>query len=147
MTTNSFEKIINEAWNNKNQVNSKSSRKILNAISKTIELLDSGKIRVAEKKNNEWVVNQWIKKAILLSFRVNKMKISKGPYAAWYDKVEGKTHKWNEKKFIKEGFRYVPNGVVRKGAFIGKNVVLMPSFVNIGAYVDQGSMIDTWASL
>ena len=75
------------------------------------------------------------------------MKISKGPYAAWYDKVEGKTHKWNEKRFIKEGFRYVPNGVVRKGAYIAKNVVLMPSFVNIGAYVDQGSMIDTWATV
>ena len=87
MDTNSFQKIIDEAWNNKSQVNSKSSRKILNAISKTIELLDSGKIRVAEKKNDEWVVNQLIKKAILLSFRVNKMKISKGPYAAWYDKV------------------------------------------------------------
>ena len=147
MNTKSFENIINEAWNNKNQVNSKSSRKILNAISKTIDLLDSGKIRVAEKKNDVWIVNQWIKKGILLSFRVNKMKISKGPYAAWYDKVEGKTHKWNEKRFIKEGFRYVPNGVVRKGAFIAKNVVLMPSFVNIGAYVDQGSMIDTWASV
>ena len=147
MHTDSFEKIINEAWNNKNKVNSKSSRKILNAISKTIELLDSGKIRVAEKKNDGWVVNQWIKKAILLSFRVNKMKISKGPYAAWFDKIEGKTHKWNEKRFIKEGFRYVPNGVVRKGAFIAKNVVLMPSFVNIGAYVDKGSMIDTWASV
>ena len=75
------------------------------------------------------------------------MKISKGPYAAWFDKIEGKTHKWNEKRFIKEGFRYVPNGVVRKGAFIAKNVVLMPSFVNIGAYVDEGSMIDTWASV
>ena len=86
MNTNSFEKIINEAWNNKSQVNSKSSRKVLNSISKTIELLDSGKIRVAENKNDEWIVNQWIKKAILLSFRVNKMKISKGPYAAWYDK-------------------------------------------------------------
>jgi len=147
MDTNSFEKIINEAWNNKSQVSFKSSRKILNAISKTIELLDSGKIRVVENKNDEWIVNQWIKKAILLSFRVNKMKISKGPYAAWYDKVEGKTHQWNEKRFIKEGFRYVPNGVVRKGAFIAKNVVLMPSFVNIGAYVDQGSMIDTWASV
>ena len=147
MNTKSFEKTINESWNNKSQVNSKSSRKILNTITKTIELLDSGKIRVAERKNDGWFVNQWIKKAILLSFRVNKMKISKGPYAAWYDKVEGKTHKLNEKKFIKEGFRYVPNGVVRKGAFIAKHVVLMPSFVNIGAYVDQGSMIDTWASV
>jgi len=147
MDTKSFEKIINEAWNNKGQVNSKSSRKLLNAISKTIDLLDEGKIRVAENRSNEWTVNQWIKKAILLSFRVNKMKISKGPYAAWYDKVEGKTHKWNEKRFIKEGFRYVPNGVVRKGAFIAKNVVLMPSFVNLGAYVGEATMIDTWASV
>ena len=109
--------------------------------------MDAGKIRVAEKKNNEWTVNQWIKKAILLSFRVNKMKASKGPYATWYDKVDGKTQKWNEKKLIRAGFRSVPNGVVRKGAFIAKNVVLMPSFVNIGAYVDEGSMIDTWASV
>jgi len=147
MNTQSFEKIVNEAWNNKSQINSKSEKKILNAINKTIDLLDSGSIRVAEKKNNQWAVNQWIKKAILLSFRINKMKISKGPYATWYDKVDGKTQKWNEKKLIKSGFRSVPNGVVRKGAFIGKNVVLMPSFVNIGAYVDQGSMIDTWASV
>ena len=142
-----FEEIINQAWNNKDQVNSKSSKKLLNAISKTIDLLDSGKIRVAEKKNNEWTINQWIKKAILLSFRVNKMKASKGPYATWYDKVDGKTQKWNEKKLIQAGFRSVPNGVVRKGAFIAKNVVLMPSFVNVGAYVDKGTMIDTWASV
>ena len=147
MNTNSFEKIINESWNNRSQINSKSNKKLVNAISKTIDLLDSGKIRVAENKNNEWFVNQWIKKAILLSFRINKMKTSKGPYATWYDKIEGKTKNWNEKRFIKEGFRYVPNGVVRKGAYIAKNVVLMPSFVNIGAYVDKGSMIDTWASV
>jgi len=147
MNTKSFENIINEAWNNKGQVNSKSSRKLLNAISKTIDLLDAGEIRVAEKKNNEWTVNQWIKKAILLSFRVNKMKASKGPYATWYDKVDGKTQKWNEKKLIQAGFRSVPNGVVRRGAFIAKNVVLMPSFVNLGAYVDEGTMIDTWASV
>ena len=147
MNIASFEKIINETWNNKNQVSPKSTRKLLNAISKTIDLLDSGEIRVAEKNNDEWIVNQWIKKAILLSFKVNKMKTSKGPYAVWYDKIDGKTKNWNEKKFIKEGFRMVPNGVVRKGAFIAKNVVLMPSFVNLGAYVDEGSMIDTWASV
>jgi len=147
MDIKSFEKIINEAWNDKNQVNSKSKKKLLNTISKTIDLLDSGKIRVAEKKSNGWIVNQWIKKAILLSFRVNKMKISKGPYANWYDKVEGKTQKWNEKKLIEAGFRSVPNGVVRKGAFIARSVVLMPSFVNVGAYVDEGSMVDTWASV
>jgi len=147
MNTKSFENIINEAWNNKGQVNSKSSRKLLNAISKTIDLLDEGEIRVAEKKNNEWIVNQWIKKAILLSFRTNEMKKLKGPYATWFDKVEGKTQKWDKKKLIKAGFRSVPNGVVRKGAFIAKNVILMPSFVNLGAYVDEGTMIDTWASV
>ena len=102
MNIKSFENIINETWENKNQVNSKSNKKLLNAISKTIDLLDSGEIRVAEKINDEWIVNQWIKKAILLSFRVNKMKISKGPYAAWFDKVEGKTHKWNEKNLLKK---------------------------------------------
>jgi len=147
MNTSSFEKIINEAWNNKSQVSSKSDKQLLSAISETIELLDSGKIRVAEKKDNKWHVNQWIKKAILLSFRVNKMKASKGPYSTWYDKIDGKTQGWDEKKMIKAGFRYVPNGVIRKGAFVAKNVVLMPSFLNIGAYVDEGSMIDTWASV
>ena len=147
MKTDSFEKIIIEAWNNKDRVNSKSDKKILNAISETIELLDSGKVRVSEKKDNKWHVNQWIKKAILLSFRVNKMKATKGPYSTWYDKIDGKTQDWNEKKIIEAGFRYVPNGVIRKGAFIAKNVVLMPSFVNVGAYVDQGTMIDTWASV
>tara|TARA_B100001996_G_C18597405_1_gene568426 strand:- start:214 stop:1041 length:828 start_codon:yes stop_codon:yes gene_type:complete len=143
----SFEKIINEAWDNKKKIDSNSDKKLLNSISETIELLDSGKIRVAEKKDKQWHVNQWIKKAILLSFRVNKMKASKGPYSTWYDKIEGKTQGWDEKKMIQAGFRYVPNGVIRKGAFIAKNVVLMPSFINIGAYVDEGSMIDTWASV
>jgi len=147
MNIKSFENIINEAWNNKNQVNSKSDKKIINAISRTIDLLDSGKIRVAEKKNNQWYVNQWIKKAILLSFRVNKMKASKGPYSTWYDKIDGKTQGWNEKKIAAAGFRYVPNGVIRKGAFVAKNVVLMPSFLNVGSFVDEGSMIDTWASV
>ena len=147
MDLKSFEKIINEAWENKSQVNSKSNKKLLKTISETIELLDSGKIRVAEKKNSSWITNQWVKKAILLSFRVNKMKTSKGPYSTWFDKIEGKTQKWDKKKLIKAGFRSVPNGVVRKGAFIAKNVILMPSFVNLGAYVDEGTMIDTWASV
>ena len=147
MDIKDFEKIIDKAWNNKSQVNSNSDKNLLDAISETIELLDSGKIRVAEKKDSQWHVNQWIKKAILLSFRVNKMKASKGPYSTWYDKIEGKTQGWDEKKIMEAGFRYVPNGVIRKGAFVAKNVVLMPSFLNIGAYVDEGSMIDTWASV
>ena len=147
MNTKSFEKTINEAWENKSQINSKSNKKLLKTINQTIELLDSGKIRVAEKKNSSWITNQWVKKAILLSFRVNEMKTSKGPYSTWFDKIEGKTQKWDKKKLIKAGFRSVPNGVVRKGAFIAKNVILMPSFVNLGAYVDEGTMIDTWASV
>ena len=147
MDLKSFEKIINKAWENKSQVNSKSNKKLLKTINQTIELLDSGKIRVAEKKNSSWITNQWVKKAILLSFRVNEMKTSKGPYSTWFDKIEGKTQKWDKKKLIKAGFRSVPNGVVRKGAFIAKNVILMPSFVNLGAYVDEGTMIDTWASV
>ena len=147
MDLKSFEKIINKAWENKSQVSSKSNKKLLKTINQTIELLDSGKIRVAEKKNSSWITNQWVKKAILLSFRVNEMKTSKGPYSTWFDKIEGKTQKWNKKKLIKAGFRSVPNGVVRKGAFIAKNVILMPSFVNLGAYVDEGTMIDTWASV
>ena len=102
MNIESFEKIINESWENRSQVSKNSDKKLLDAISDTINLLDSGKIRVAEKKNGGWIVNQWIKKTILLSFRVNKMKISKGPYAAWFDKVEGKTHKWNEKDLLKK---------------------------------------------
>ena len=147
MNTNSFEKIINEAWNNKNQVNSNSDKKIINAISETIELLDSGKIRVAEKINNEWQVNQWIKKAILLSFRLNDNEIIKASHATWFDKVESKTANWTKDDHLKAGFRYVPDAVVRKSAFIAKGVVLMPSFVNLGAYVDEGTMIDTWATV
>ena len=146
MNLEKIEKAINEAFSNKDKIN-KSDKKLNKLIEETVGLLDKGKIRVAEKKGSTWQVNQWIKKAILLSFRVNKMKASKGPSATWYDKIEGKTQGWNEKKLIAAGFRSVPNGVVRKGAFIAKNVVLMPSFVNVGAYVDEGSMIDTWASI
>jgi 2,3,4,5-tetrahydropyridine-2-carboxylate N-succinyltransferase len=131
----------------KNEINAKSDKKIIKAINETIELVDSGKIRVANKIGGSWVVNQWIKKAILLSFRVNKMVMSKGPYTTWYDKVPGKSVKWKEKDWKKAGYRHVPNGVVRRGSFIAKNVVLMPSFVNLGAYVDEGTMIDTWASV
>ena len=146
MNLEKIEKSINEAFSNKDKINT-SDKTLNDLIKNTIDLLDEGKIRVAEKKGDTWQVNQWIKKAILLSFRINKMKASKGPYSTWYDKVEGKTQGWDEEKIKKAGFRYVPNGVIRKGAFIAKNVVLMPSFVNVGAYVDEGSMIDTWASV
>ena len=145
-----FESIINTAWENKDSINSQSERSILDTINQTIELVDQGKIRVAEKNGNEWIVNQWVKKAIMLSFRTHEMDSLSGPYSSWYDKshlLKGKTSGWTKEDHIKAGFRMVPNSPVRKGSFIGKNVVLMPCFVNIGAYVDEGTMIDTWASV
>ena len=146
MNLEKIEKTINEAFENKEKIDN-SNKDLNDIVRETIDLLDNGKIRVAEKKGSKWQVNQWIKKAILLSFRVNKMKASKGPYSTWYDKVDGKTQGWSEEQVKKAGFRYVPNGVIRKGAHIAKNVVLMPSFINVGAYVDEGTMIDTWASV
>ena len=147
MKLDELEKIIVKAFEDKEKISENSDKKILDAINETIELTDSGNIRVAEKKNGVWSVNQWVKKAILLSFRTNKMTMSKGPYTTWFDKVPGKSVTWNENDWKKAGYRHVPNGVVRKGSFIAKNVVLMPSFVNVGAYVDEGTMIDTWASV
>ena len=147
MNLDKFEKIINEAFENKEKIDTNSDKSIVDAIRETIELTDQGKIRVAEKKNGTWKVNQWVKKAILLSFKINKMEILRGPYTSWYDKVPGKSVNWKEEDWKNAGYRQVPNGVVRKGSFIAKNAVLMPSFINLGAYVDEGTMIDTWASV
>ena len=145
-----LENIINQAWEVKETVSKDSDSKIITAIESTIESLDQGKIRVSEKKDNKWIVNQWIKKAILLSFRVNEMETLSGPYSSWYDKshlIKGKTEGWTKEDHIKAGFRMVPNSPVRKGSFIGKNAVLMPCFINIGGYVDEGTMIDTWSTV
>jgi len=145
-----FENIINTAWDNKDSINGQSDKSILDAINQTIELVDKGELRVAEKNGNEWTVNQWVKKAIVLSFRTHEMDSLSGPYSSWYDKshlLKGKTSGWTKEDHIKAGFRMVPNSPVRKGSFIGKNAVLMPCFVNIGAYVDEGTMVDTWASV
>ena len=147
MNLNELEKIIDKSFEAKNKINTNSDKSIINAINETIELTDQGKIRVAEKKNGSWKINQWIKKAILLSFKINKMEILRGPYTSWYDKVPGKSVNWKEEDWKNAGYRHVPNGVVRKGSFIAKNAVLMPCFVNLGAYVDEGTMIDTWASV
>ena len=147
MKLDELEKIINLAFDNKEKISENSDKKIIDAINHTIDLTDQGVIRVANKKNGVWSVNQWIKKAILLSFRINKMTMSKGPYTTWYDKVPGKSVSWNESDWKKAGYRHVPNGVVRKGSFIAKNAVLMPCFINLGAYVDEGTMVDTWATV
>ena len=144
-----LEKEINNLWKNRDTLNPRSNKKIIKPISDTIKLIDAGNIRVAEKKSNKWKVNEWIKKAILLSFRVNKQElISNGPgKSKWWDKVPSKFLDWTKKDFQKASFRVVPNAVVRKGTFIDKNAVLMPSFINIGAFVGEATMIDTWATV
>ncbi|NDF12590.1 MAG: 2,3,4,5-tetrahydropyridine-2,6-dicarboxylate N-succinyltransferase [Proteobacteria bacterium] len=155
-----IEKVIEQAWEKRDQVNTSTKGEIRSAVDHIINAIDAGKIRVAEKKGNAWQVNQWVKKAILLSFRLNDNHlIGNGPESMvgdgedfgmetfWYDKVPSKFTGWDSDKFKAAGFRAVPGSFVRKGAFIGKSVVLMPSFVNLGAYVDEGTMIDTWATV
>ncbi len=137
---------IESAWENITKI-SPNDTDIADAVNEVIKKLDNGQFRIAEKNGNDWIVNQWLKKAVLISFRINDNKILKGPYTSWYDKVKGKTVDWNEDQWKEAGYRHVPNGTVREGSFIGKGVVLMPSFVNIGAYIDQGTMVDTWATV
>ncbi len=145
-----LENTINQAWEVRDTISKDSDTKIITAIEHTIESLDQGKIRVSEKKGDNWIVHEWIKKAILLSFRVNEMETLSGPYSSWYDKahlIKGKTAGWSKEDHVKAGFRMVPNSPVRKGSFVGKNAVLMPCFINIGGYVDEGTMIDTWSTV
>ena len=130
--------IINQAWDNRDQINTQTQGDIRYTVEKALAELGSGKARIAEKKDGTWQVNQWLKKAVLLSFRLNDMSpISGGPgNSGWWDKVPSKFEGWNEDKFKNAGFRAVPNCIVRHSAYIAANVVLMPSFVNLGAYVD-----------
>ena len=139
--------IIDSAFENRDQINTNTSGEIRESVDEALNQLDMGHIRVCEKNGEEWIVNQWIKKAILLSFRLNDNEVVKAPHATWYDKVPSKTANWSKEDHEKAGFRYVPKAVVRKAAFIAKGVILMPSFVNLGAYVDEGTMIDTWATV
>ena len=143
-----LENIINDAWEKKDQVNKNSDKSLIDTINQIIEDLDKGKVRVAEKINGKWITHQHIKKAIMLSFRIHGMETLQGPYSSWHDKahlLKGKTSGWTKEEFEKAGFRMVPNSPVRKGSYIGKNVVLMPCFVNIGAYIDEGTMMDTFS--
>jgi len=141
-----IEKIINDAWEVKDQINKNSDKSIIESINQIIEDLDQGEKRVAEKINGEWTTHQYIKKAVMLSFRIHEMEALTGPYSSWFDKshlIKGKTANWKKNDFETAGFRMVPNSPVRKGSYIAKNVVLMPCFVNIGAYIDSGTMMDT----
>ncbi|MNU53403.1 2,3,4,5-tetrahydropyridine-2,6-dicarboxylate N-succinyltransferase [compost metagenome] len=146
----SLETIIETAFDNRDSVNVSTKGEVRDAVDTSLQLLDSGKARVAEKQaDGNWKVNQWLKKAVLLSFRLNDMEIvTGGPgESTWWDKVPSKFENWGENQFRAAGFRAVPNAVVRRSAYVAKNVVLMPSFVNLGAYVDEGTMVDTWATV
>ncbi|NVK36228.1 MAG: 2,3,4,5-tetrahydropyridine-2,6-dicarboxylate N-succinyltransferase [Rhodobacteraceae bacterium] len=140
---------IDAAFEDRANINAATTGDIRDAVDTALNLLDGGELRVAEKKDGDWVVNQWAKKAVLLSFRLNDMEVIKGGPgdATWWDKVPSKFDGWGEAEFKGAGFRAVPNCTVRRSAFIGKGVVMMPSFVNLGAYVDEGTMVDTWATV
>lgn len=145
-----LETIIETAFDNRDSVNVSTKGEVRDAVDTSLQLLDSGEARVAEKQaDGNWKVNQWLKKAVLLSFRLNDMEIvTGGPgEATWWDKVPSKFENWGENQFRAAGFRAVPNAIVRRSAYVAKNVVLMPSFVNLGAYVDEGTMVDTWATV
>ncbi|TCT08793.1 2,3,4,5-tetrahydropyridine-2,6-dicarboxylate N-succinyltransferase [Tepidamorphus gemmatus] len=149
MDTAQIESIVEAAWEARAEVTPATRGEIREAVEAALDLLDSGQKRVAEKRGGDWHVNQWLKKAVLLSFRLNDMTaISGGPGgASWWDKVPSKFAGWGATEFQAAGFRAVPNCVVRRSAYIARGVVLMPSFVNLGAYVDEGTMVDTWATV
>jgi 2,3,4,5-tetrahydropyridine-2-carboxylate N-succinyltransferase len=150
MSTEKLSKIIDEAFEGRDKIGPKTKGAVRKAVDSALGLLDSGTARVAERQaSGVWQVNQWLKKAVLLSFRLNDMSVIPGGpgKAVWWDKVDAKFKNWNAAKFKKAGFRAVPGAVVRRSAYIAPGVVLMPSFVNLGAYVDSGTMIDTWATV
>lgn len=143
-----YQNIINSAWENRQELTT-ADVAVVDAVTYVVNELDTGKLRIAEKVNGDWVVHQWIKKAILLSFRLsgNQVISDRDNGMSWYDKVPVKTVGWTEADFAAAGFRAVPGAIVRKSAFIEKGVVLMPSFVNVGARVGEGTMIDTWVTV
>ena len=145
-----LESAIEAAWDNRDEVNAGTTGEVREAVNEALGQMDSGVLRVADRASDgNWNVNQWAKKAVLLSFRLNDMTpIDGGPGGAtWWDKVPSKFEGWGENQWSAAGFRAVPNCTVRKSAYIAPGVVLMPSFVNLGAYVDSGTMVDTWATV
>src|SRR3954453_12806697 len=145
-----LERTIEKAFDERDQISTDTRGEVREAIETALDLLDRGHARVAERQaDGKWHVNQWLKKAVLLSFRLNPMEIIKGGpgQAVWWDKVPWKFDGWSAVDFEKAGFRAVPSSIVRRSAYVAPGVVLMPSFVNVGAYVDSGTMVDTWASV
>lgn len=142
----SLESVINEAFENRENI-SPADTAIVNAVNEAIALIESGQARVAEPTTDGWQVNEWLKKAVLLLFRLNDNTRVEGGYTNYYDKVDSKYASYSEADFQAAGVRVVPPAAARKGTYIGKNVVLMPSYTNIGAYIDEGTMVDTWATV
>lgn len=150
MTTSDLQAAVEAAWDDRDAIGPDTTGAAREAVENALGLLDRGEARVAEKSGADWIVNEWLKKAVLLSFRLNDMMtIAGGPgdNTTWWDKVPSKFAGWNEANFRDAGFRAVPNAVVRHSAYVAPGVVLMPSFVNLGAYVDSGTMVDTWATV
>ena len=142
--------VIERAFENRNEINAQTKGEVRDAVNEALHALDSGKARVAEKFQGTWEVHQWLKMAVLLSFRLNDMALiagGPGENTNWWDKVPSKFEGWGAAEFRKGAFRAVPGAVVRRSAYIAPNVVLMPSFVNLGAYVDEGTMVDTWVTV
>ena len=149
MNINHLKDIIEAAFERRDEISPATTGEVREAVEEALNLMDAGRLRVAEKIDGDWRVNEWLKKAVLLSFRLNDMEVMEGGPggAVYWDKVKPKFAGWTEEDFRKAGFRAVPGCVVRHSAYIAPNVVLMPSFVNLGAYVDEGTMVDTWATV
>jgi 2,3,4,5-tetrahydropyridine-2-carboxylate N-succinyltransferase len=147
--TNDLQAVVERAWDERESIGAATKGEVRQAVDAALAALDSGEARIAEKQGGDWTVHQWLKKAVLLSFRLNPMEaIAGGPGGAhWWDKVPSKFAGWGEKEFAAAGFRAVPGAIVRRGAFVAPGAVLMPSFVNIGARVGEGTMVDTWATV
>jgi 2,3,4,5-tetrahydropyridine-2,6-dicarboxylate N-succinyltransferase len=149
MQNEALQTTIEAAWDKRDTVNPATGGEIRAAVEAALDLLDKGHARVAEKRDGEWIVHQWLKKAVLLSFRLHDMTTIDGAPggASWWDKVPSKLAGMTAERFKAAGFRAVPGAVVRRAAYVAPNVVLMPSFVNLGAYIDTGTMVDTWATV
>jgi 2,3,4,5-tetrahydropyridine-2-carboxylate N-succinyltransferase len=143
-----YRETIEQAWEDRAALQpGKAPAKLGEAVDAVLALLDLGRLRVAEKIDGQWTTHQWVKKAVLLSFRLEDNRVMDGGAQRWFDKVPTKFARYDQEQFERGGYRVVPGAVVRRGSFIGRNVVLMPSFVNIGAFVDEGAMVDTWATV
>ena len=150
MQIEALEPIVDAAWEARNEISPATTGEVRDAIDGALDALDRGAVRVAERRADGWHVNQWLKRAVLLSFRLYDMvPIAGGPGgdSPWFDKMASKFAGWDKARFRQAGFRAVPNCIVRRSAYVAPGVILMPSFVNLGAYIDSGTMIDTWASI